>query len=100
MAARIAVITGASVGIGRSLALRLAQVGYEPLLVARRADKLKDVAGDVKAAGAQAHVLALDVTAKGASEKILAAARAAGDPEVLVNNAGKGTYDPFAEVPL
>lgn len=100
MANRIAVVTGASAGIGRALALQLVAAEYTPLLIARRKDKLEAVAGDVVAAGGKPITLVLDICAPGAAEKALAAARKAGDPEILVNNAGKGTYDNFAETPL
>ena len=98
--AKIAVVTGASAGIGAALAVRLAQRGFEPLLVARRADKLKAVAAQVKEAGGTAHVLALDVMDKGAAAKALAAAKKLGSVEALVNNAGRGVYGKFAPADL
>lgn len=98
--ARIAVVTGASAGIGVALAIRLVKAGYEPLLLARRADKLAEAAARVKAAGGTPHVGTLDVTAPGAARQALALAAKIGDPEVLVNNAGRGVYGAFAELPL
>ena len=95
--ARIAVVTGASAGIGRSLALQLASRGFEPLLLARRKDRLDQVAGDVEAAGGKAHKMVLDVTTPGAIAKALERAQSLGEVEVLVNNAGIGTYGLFAE---
>lgn len=94
---RIAVVTGASAGIGRSLALELAAKGFEPLLLARRKDRLEQVVGDVEAAGHTAHAMVLDVTSPGAIEKAFARAESLGELEVLVNNAGIGTYGLFAE---
>lgn len=98
--ARIAVVTGASAGIGAALAVRLVKAGYEPLLLARRADKLKEVAALVEAAGGKAHVEVLDITAPGAAKKALEAAKKLGDVEVLVNNAGRGVYGAFVEMSL
>lgn len=98
--ARIAVITGASAGIGAALAVRLVRAGYEPLLLARRADKLKEVAARVEAAGGTAHVEVLDVTAPGSAKKALEVAKKKGDVEVLVNNAGRGVYGAFVETSL
>jgi uncharacterized protein len=93
---RVAVVTGASSGIGRELAIRLARAGFEPLLVARRADKLKETAAAVEAAGGKAHLMATDVNAARAADDVLAVAASAGTPEVLVNNAGFATYGAFA----
>ncbi len=100
MSARIAVVTGASVGIGRDLSVELARTGFEPLLLARRTDKLEETASAVRQAGGTAHVLGLDVTGAGAARKALEAAERLGIPEALVNNAGKGFYGDFDDVPL
>lgn len=97
--ANIAVVTGASAGIGRALAVELAKRGWEPLLVARRADKLEESAKAVREAGGTAHVLPLDVRAEGAAERMLAHASSLGTPEVLVNNAGFGMYGRFLDLP-
>ena len=98
--ARIAVVTGGSAGIGVALALRLVKAGYEPLLLARRADNLAEAAARVKDAGGTAHVETLDITAPGAARAALELAKKRGDPEVLVNNAGRGVYGAFVETPL
>lgn len=93
----LAVVTGASTGIGRALAVRLARQGFDLLLLARRADKLAETAAGVGAAGRKAHVRTLDVTRKGAADEALEAAKEIGGLEVLVNNAGFGIYGALAE---
>jgi len=79
-------LTGASSGIGASLAVALSKEGHTLTLVARRAAKLEEVAE--RCAGA-AHVLPADLTDPTVVEGLVAAAEALGGPvEVLVNNAG------------
>jgi uncharacterized protein len=82
-------ITGAGSGIGRELAVELARRGGRLLLVGRREGPLQETADLVAAAGGTACVLALDVTAPGAPERIVAEAEARlGELDLLVNNAG------------
>jgi 3-oxoacyl-[acyl-carrier protein] reductase len=86
---RTALVTGASQGIGRAIALRLAEQGANIVLAARNQEKLEAVAGEIAAAGGRAIVQTLDV---GSEESIKAAAKAAlascGTVDILVNNAG------------
>jgi short-subunit dehydrogenase len=93
-----AIITGASSGIGAALARRLAEAGYDLLLVARRVDRLEALAADLRTRhGRDVRVLALDVT-RDDVEQVLAAA--APDATVLVNNAGAGRFGRALEVPI
>jgi 3-oxoacyl-[acyl-carrier protein] reductase len=89
LAGRIALITGASQGIGRACALELARAGASVALAARNLDKLNDVAAEVTAAGGTAHPFALDVASE---ESIKDCAKAViahfGGVNILVNNAG------------
>jgi short-subunit dehydrogenase len=96
-ARRLAVVTGASSGIGEALARALVRRGDAVLAVARRADRLEALAADALAAGhAPLHTLALDLGAEGAGQVLAAEARRLGVPSLLVNNAGFGLYGAFA----
>ncbi len=78
--AKVAVVTGASSGIGAATARRLAKDGYQVVLVARRADRLVALAADIGA-----HAVAMDITD---SESVAALAASLDRCDVLVNNAG------------
>ncbi|HVN42944.1 MAG TPA: SDR family NAD(P)-dependent oxidoreductase [Steroidobacteraceae bacterium] len=83
-------LTGASFGIGRALALRLGQAGAKLLLAARSAQALETLAGEIKAAGGEARVLPLDLADPAAIDAL--AARLATDgvvADVVIHNAGK-----------
>jgi 3-oxoacyl-[acyl-carrier protein] reductase len=86
---RIALVTGASQGIGRACALELARGGATVALAARNETKLAEVAAEIEAAGGQAAAFRLDVSSE---ESIKAGAKAVlerfGKVEILVNNAG------------
>jgi uncharacterized protein len=96
---KTALITGASFGIGLEMARVFAREGYDLILVARTADKLRQLASELeKANGARSLVLATDLTESGAPTYIFDQTSKAGIPvEVLVNNAGFGQYGLFAK---
>ena len=83
-------VTGASSGIGRALALQLGDAGADALLVARREDELARVAEEVGRRGGRARVHVADLSrteaASALAERVL---REAGPVDVLVNNAGR-----------
>jgi uncharacterized protein len=91
---RVALITGASAGIGAELARIFASRGHRVALVARRADRLTALAGEIVAAGGAAPiVIACDLTQMGAGDNIAEALAAAGvEVEYVVNNAGFGVF--------
>jgi 3-oxoacyl-[acyl-carrier protein] reductase len=89
MEKRTALITGASRGIGRACARSLASAGYRIILAARSAEKLEEVASELKPGGAEVFVVEIDLAS---SDSIAAAfskaAKEFGRIDILVNNAG------------
>ena len=86
---RIAMVTGASRGIGRACALELAKAGVKVALAARQLDKLEEVAGEIRALGGEAFVVAIDLGSQpGIKEAIGKVAKEFGRIDMLVNNAG------------
>lgn len=82
---KVAVVTGASSGIGAATAKQLAAEGFRVVLGARREDKLEAVAEEIRAAGGEATVYKVDVTS---DDDAAALAKAEPRVDVLVNNAG------------
>jgi len=84
-----AIVTGATSGLGRATAVRLARDGFQILAVGRDADALASVTADIKAAGGTAASCVADVTSDDAPQRIVDAAFAAcGGIDALVNAAG------------
>lgn len=85
----VAVVTGASAGIGRATAWRLAAGGAAVVVAARRAERLEDLAAQIEGRGGRALAVATDVTDRGAFETLHARTiEAFGRCDVLVNDAG------------
>ena len=98
---RVVVITGASSGIGRATAERLAAEGATVVLAARREEALRDVAQVCTGRGARAHVMPVDVTDAGAVEDLAAqTVQRFGRIDVWVNNAAVTLFGRFEETPL
>jgi uncharacterized protein len=96
----VAVITGASAGIGAEFARVFARHGHRLVLVARREQLLQELAGEIAATGRpRPHVLDLDLGGAGASQRIAAELAALGvEPQYVVNNAGFGMMGFAAEL--
>ncbi len=90
-----AVITGASSGIGRELALLAVRDGYDVVLVARRADRLQSLAQECRARGASASAVPADLMTSAGMDKVLGTL-AGLKVDVLVNDAGIGGRGRFA----
>lgn len=101
---RVALVTGASRGIGRAIAERLATDGYDLVLVARDETALASVGRAVEVAGRRAATLAIDLANPEAPGAVAAEVRrvtsAAGPLDVLVNNAGVAPGGPFDHVTI
>lgn len=98
---RTALITGASSGIGRELALELSKRGWRVALLARRREALEEVASQITGAGGEADVFVCDVTDPGAVARAaegLVASRGAID--LAIANAGVGVSGPVAKLDL
>ena len=89
----VALVTGASSGIGEQFARQLAARGYELILVARRLPRLQRLEADL---GAKAHIVRLDLS-KDAASLASKVAELGLEVDLLINNAGFGTAGPFLE---
>ena len=94
-------VTGASSGIGADIARELAKRGHGVTLVARREERLRDLAKELEVYGVRAEVVACDVTDPDARERMAEEIAERGlDVEVLVNNAGFGSGGLFWELDI
>jgi len=98
---KTALVTGASQGIGEAIARHLAHQGARVIVAARTVEKLEKLAGELSSAGAQVHVLRLDLAD---SEEIGALVKELPDPfaeiDILVNNAGITADNLFVRMKL
>ena len=92
------IITGASMGIGRALALAWAEEKATVILSARGRAALDEVAAEVAARGGRAVVVPGDVTDEGHRVELVRVAQDEGGIDVLVNNAGRGFYSPALKI--
>ncbi len=91
-----ALVTGASRGIGRAIAQRLAADGYDIVAVSRNQGELDSLCAEIVRGGGTCRALALDVTDGAAVTRALSGVAV----DVLVNNAGVGVIKPFVEMSL
>ncbi len=97
---KVVLVTGASSGIGEATARRLAHEGLKVALVARRRDRLLELAERIRSQGGQALVLAADLTIEEERIRVVDEVRAAwGKIDVLINNAGFSWYGYGADMP-
>lgn len=86
---KIALVTGASSGLGARFAKVLSKAGAQVVLASRRVERLKELRAEIEAEGGAAHVVALDVTDYGSIKSAIAHAETeAGPIDILVNNSG------------
>jgi NAD(P)-dependent dehydrogenase (short-subunit alcohol dehydrogenase family) len=96
---KIALITGASSGLGARFAKVLAKAGAQVVLASRRIERLKELRAEIEADGGAAHVVALDVTDYASIKSAIAHAETeAGHIDILVNNSGVSSTNRLVDV--
>jgi NADP-dependent 3-hydroxy acid dehydrogenase YdfG len=96
----IAVVTGASSGIGEAASMQLSAAGFHLVLIARRQDRLEKIRLNIRESGGSADVICSDLSQEGSYAAIADQVKNIGAPiEVLLNNAGFGWYGFGDEMP-
>jgi hypothetical protein len=99
LSGRVALVTGASSGLGAQFARTLASAGAAVVLASRRTDKLRDLRLQIEAAGGSAHVVEMDVTNLDSIKSAVAHAETeVGSIDILVNNSGVSTTQRLVDV--
>ncbi len=99
LSGRVALVTGASSGLGAQFARTLAKAGAAVTLAARRVDRLKTLRAEIEAEGGDAHVVELDVTNPDSIKSAVAHAETEmGAIDILVNNSGVSTTQKLVDV--
>ncbi len=99
LSGRVALVTGASGGLGAQFAKTLSRAGAAVVLASRRMDKLKELRAQIEAEGGDAHVVSLDVTDHGSIRAGVAHAETEVGPiDILVNNSGVSTTQRIQDV--
>ena len=94
---RVALVTGASSGLGRHFALTLARAGADVVLAARRVARCEELAERIRAQGRRSLAVAMDVTDSSSVASALDQAAALGVVDILCNNAGIAVTGPFLQ---
>jgi NADP-dependent 3-hydroxy acid dehydrogenase YdfG len=95
---KVAVITGASRGIGKAIAEELAAGGAHVILTARNEDELKELAMSISGKGGKVNIFTLDVTVEEAVKQFVTQLSGFSDRvDILINNAGIGSFQPVTE---
>ncbi|MDN7430282.1 short-chain dehydrogenase [Burkholderia sp. AU16741] len=96
---KVALVTGASSGLGQRFAQVLSQAGAKVVLASRRVERLKELRAEIEAAGGAAHVVSLDVTDVQSIKAAVAHAETeAGTIDILVNNSGVSTMQKLVDI--
>jgi NAD(P)-dependent dehydrogenase (short-subunit alcohol dehydrogenase family) len=99
LSGRVALVTGASSGLGAQFAKTLSRAGAAVVLASRRIEKLKDLRAQIEAEGGDAHVVPLDVTDMDSIRSAVAHAETeVGSLDILVNNSGVSTTQRLQDV--
>lgn len=97
---RVAIVTGASGGIGSATARKLAREGLTVVLIARGEERLRDLAAEIRESGGEAMVIAADLTDEQDCSRVFEEIRSVyGTADVLINSAGFGWYGFGTDMP-
>jgi len=94
----IALITGASSGIGRHLSVELSRNGFEVILASRDLDKLDDTAALIDKDGGRSHIVSVDVSSEDSVKKLYEESLKIGFVGTVINNAGFGKFDKIQDI--
>ena len=94
----IALITGASSGIGRYLSVELSRKGFEVILASRDLDKLDDTAALIDKDGGKSHIVSVDVSSEDSIKKLYEKSLKIGFVGTVINNAGFGKFDKIQDI--
>ena len=96
---KVALVTGASSGLGARFAKILAEAGAQVVLAARRVERLKELRAEIESSGGAAHIVALDVTDHDSIKSAIAHAETeAGPIDILINNSGVSSTQRLVDV--
>ncbi len=97
---KVAIITGASEGLGRAIAVKLATKKYITVLASRDIKKLEKTSNEIGKVNGQYLIIQTDVTSEKSVKKLFSKAAKLGQLELLINNAGVGTFNKVEEITL
>lgn len=97
---KTAVITGASSGVGKSLALQLSDVGFRVVLAARSKNKLNSIADEIQSKGGDSLVVTTDLSQPDQINNLKDRSLEYGDVSVVINNAGLGKFTKVEDVSI
>ena len=101
LSGKVAIVTGASAGIGRASAIALAAEGAKVVITARRQERLEALASEINAMNTQAYIVAGDANDETTAKRCLETAmNEAGRIDILLNNTGMGNYKNLADTSL
>ena len=100
MSNQIALVTGASSGIGRCVALELSKAGFEVIISSRNIDGLNQTKSLIDDVGGKAHIIQMDISDHKSVEKLFQESQKIGFVDVVVNNAGFGKFDKIENITL
>jgi NADP-dependent 3-hydroxy acid dehydrogenase YdfG len=101
LSGKVAIVTGASSGIGRASALALAAEGAKVIVTARRQERLDELVAEINAMKTQAYAVAGDANDEATAKRCVETAlNEAGTIDILINNAGMGNYKNLADTSL